>query len=215
MHCSLPEVKEDNPLGMGIYYTRSKILKTKIKTAFTEFGQIVYLAGNDAIKFYSAVKLYDNYSKLKRQYIMTRILPDHDLISNENHLTFRDMNTVQLGCYSPVLGESRQNTTLLPITCGPRRKAYLVNPTGFISLNGDQINIIPHGSGNRINPFDDLDYNEDTHVITLKFGSTISNYDSVEHIMNGYNTSNSIRNENFHNLYSIRHTLQPRYEFKL
>jgi hypothetical protein len=162
IHGSAPEFTHDNELGFGLYFDKSKTLKTHSKSLDTPFGTFYYLTDKYAESYYKKFQFIEEFAKMKRVIAAKKIFGNFIEISNETHQKLNNMNEILLGCNYFQKGDSK----LVPLTLRGDLPAYLVR--GLPSLNSEMIemlgfenrakklglydrlsnaNIFPHGAG--------------------------------------------------------------------
>jgi len=161
IHSSADELKGDSKLGFGLYHDESKLLYEMEERADTPYGEMHYLTGDDARRYFERYRYAESFSRKKRKLIAEALFGDYVEISDERHQGLVNMNEIVLGCHY-----LRGSDGLFPLTLRGDLPAYIVrgNPNlspEIIELLGfekramtlgvyDRLlnaNIIPHGGG--------------------------------------------------------------------
>jgi hypothetical protein len=161
IHCSADELKGDNSRGFGLYYDESRSLHGMSEGLETPYGEIRYITGYNARKYYLQYCYAEFFSRQKRKLIADILFEDYREISDETHQGLINMNEIVLGCH-----HMRQSETLFPLTLRGDLPAYLVRGKPSLSPEAvetlgferrarqlgiyDQLlcaNVIPHGGG--------------------------------------------------------------------
>ncbi|NHJ01662.1 MAG: hypothetical protein EAX86_05935 [Candidatus Heimdallarchaeota archaeon] len=163
-HSSPSELKGDsNPKELGLYYHASSNLREMCQTLETPFGEIHYLIGEDAKKYYDFYKWAERIGEKKRE-LAGKLLfgNDYEVISNTPHQGLTHLNEVALGTYVFTNNEEK----LYPLTLRADIPCYILK--GISNFNDDaqmtlnfkermdkynlhnrisNANILPHGGG--------------------------------------------------------------------
>ncbi|MHA1976682.1 MAG: hypothetical protein ACW98F_01110 [Candidatus Hodarchaeales archaeon] len=164
-HSSPSELKTDeNPKGMGLYYHESEALQHFCETMETPFGDIHYLVGENARRYFEFFEWADMIGAKRRILAAEMIFgKEFDLISNICHQGMINLNEVVLGAYS--FSES-QKGDFFPVTLRSDLPCYLMK--GIPNFSEEAVetlnfkermekfglekrikgaNILPHGGG--------------------------------------------------------------------
>ena len=101
-HSSPSELQtDDNPKAMGLYYHKSEALQYFSETMETPFGDIHYLVGDNARRYYDFFE-WANTIGAKRRILAAEMIfgKDFDVISNICHQGMKNINEVVLGAYT-------------------------------------------------------------------------------------------------------------------
>ena len=162
-HSSPSELKSDeNPKNLGFYYSTSETLQHFSETLETPFGDIHYLLGNNARRFFEFFQWADGIGKKRRHLAAKMIFEDFEVITDTTHQGLKHMNEVMLGAHVFSNGED----ILFPLTLRADLPCYLLkgipnfseesienlNFTDRMNRYGleDRLhnaNILPHGGG--------------------------------------------------------------------
>jgi hypothetical protein len=160
IHSGAPEVKGENPSGMGLYYHRSKIIQERCKEIKTPYQNIYYLEGDDAKEYFEYFQFARNFSAKRRFYAAEKLFEDHTIISSTMHQTMPNMNEILLGTHDV------SNSEHFPVTLRADRPAFIMKPKSNLSDKAIEFldfsdraaelglldrlkkaNILPHGGG--------------------------------------------------------------------
>ncbi len=164
-HSSPSELRtDDNPKRMGLYYHESEALQYFAETMETPFGDIHYLVGSNATRYYDFFKWADTIGAKRRILAAEMIFgKGFDVISNTCHQGMMNLNEVVLGAYT--FKNSSQNQ-FFPITLRADLPCYLMK--GISNFSDEAVetlnfkermekfgleeriknaNILPHGGG--------------------------------------------------------------------
>lgn len=171
LHSGTPELKGDNPYGLGLYWDGSEALAARATDIDTPFGPLHILVDEDAQEFYEFSRRAEDFAKKRRRLAAEALFGEFELISNATHQGMTDLNTIYLGCHDS-LDEDAQ---YLPIMIRSDLPGYLFE--GAANLSDDAIsrlgfteraertgalkalrhaNIIPHGAGYALPHFRDV-----------------------------------------------------------
>ncbi len=162
-HSSPSELKSDeNPKNFGLYYPMSETLQHFSETLETPFGDIHYLVGNNARRYFDFFNWADSIG-VKRRYLAAKmIFDDFKVIIDKTHQGMNHINEVMLGAH--VFSNGANN--LFPLTLRPDLPCYLLK--GIPNFSDESIetlnfadrmnkyglehrlhnaNILPHGGG--------------------------------------------------------------------
>ncbi|MHA2224670.1 MAG: hypothetical protein ACXAC8_05675 [Candidatus Hodarchaeales archaeon] len=163
-HSSPSELRSDNnPREMGFYHHMSENLQQMAETLETPFGNIHYVVGNEAYKFYEFF-LWADMIGAERRELAGKLLfgDDFRVITNKTHQGMVHMNEIALGTHV----FNNPDHQLFPLTLRSDLPCYLLK--GFPSFNEDAMemlnftdrakkfgledrlsnaNILPHGGG--------------------------------------------------------------------
>ncbi|MHA1333731.1 MAG: hypothetical protein ACTSPL_06660, partial [Candidatus Odinarchaeia archaeon] len=163
IHSSAPELKGENPAGLGLYYDKSQRLKEMMKVIDTPFGQCRILLDNDAKEYLEFCKYSEEFSKQRRRIAAEKIFGDYIEIANRTHQGLINYNEIILGAHYI---ENSSSSNLYPIALRADLPAYLVE--GVPNLSDEIIdslgfgkraetlgvyhrlknaNLLPHGGG--------------------------------------------------------------------
>ncbi len=211
LHCSLPEVKNDNPLGFGLYYYQSEELKKISNELNTPYGKIIFIKPEKNNFFISKIKQYTEISRLKRELFISNIFDKYEIISNETHFGFENLNMILMGAFSI------KRNTVVPLMVAPLKDAFLVSPQNQISLfEGKNYYLVPHGTGHNLKNFGKIDYDHSSNFFycTTRKGHLFITNDIKE-------ISNDFQNFNYKNIikdpnnFRIIKKISPVLEFKI
>ena len=160
IHSGAPEVKGENPKGMGLYYHKSKTIMEMCKKIKTPYQNIYYLEGDDAKKYYEFFQFARQFSENRRFYAAEKLFDDHTIISSTMHQTMPNMNEILLGTHDVT------NADYFPVTLRADRPAFIMKPKPNLSDRAIEFldfknraeelglldrlknaNILPHGGG--------------------------------------------------------------------
>ncbi|MHA2389634.1 MAG: hypothetical protein ACXACW_13020 [Candidatus Hodarchaeales archaeon] len=164
-HSSPSELRsDDNPKSIGLYYHESEALQYFSETMETPFGDIHYLVGNNAQKYYDFFNWADTIGAKRRILAAETIFgKGFDVISNTCHQGMKTLNEVVLGAYT--FNNSLQEQ-FFPITLRADLPCYLMK--GIPNFSDEAVeglnfkermekynleeriknaNILPHGGG--------------------------------------------------------------------
>ncbi len=131
IHSSAPELKGENPLGMGLYYNKSSTLQQTMKTIKTRFGEAKILIDEDAEEYYNFYKFAERFSEKKRILAAKEIFGDFKFISSKTHQGLLNFNEIVLGCHFI----TSKGGPLYPLVLRPDLPAYLVEGKPCFSKN--------------------------------------------------------------------------------
>ncbi len=162
IHSSAPELKGENPIGMGLYYNKSSTLQRIMKIVKTRFGDAKILLDEDAEEYYKFYKFAERFSEEKRILAAKEIFGDFKFISSKTHQGLLNFNEAVLGCHFI----TSKGGSLYPLALRPDLPAYLVKGRKSFSKNMLEIlgfykraedlgvlkrllsfNCLPHGGG--------------------------------------------------------------------
>ena len=162
-HSSPSELKtDDNPKNLGFYYSKSETLQHFSETLETPFGDIHYLVGNNAKRYYEFFQWADSIGVKRRSLAAKMIFDDFNVIADTTHQGMNHLNEVMLGAHV----FSNEGKNLFPLTLRADLPCYLLkgipnfSDESIETLNfADRIrkygledrvhnaNILPHGGG--------------------------------------------------------------------
>ncbi|AZR74055.1 hypothetical protein BBF96_12010 [Anoxybacter fermentans] len=161
IHGAGDEFRGDNNGQFGLYIDKSKILKSKVHTLKTPFGDINYLIGEDAIEYFKFYQNVEKFARQRRIHVAHHLFDNFLLITDQTHQGLVGLNEIILGCHKFVDEE-----TLFPLMLRADRPGYLIK--GKFNLTEKQLenlefkarakeldiyhrllraNILPHGGG--------------------------------------------------------------------
>jgi hypothetical protein len=163
-HSSPSELKsDDNPKNLGLYYPMSKALQHFSETLETPFGDIHYLEGNNANRYFDFFNWAESIG-VKRRYLAAKTMfEDFKVITDTTHQGMNHLNEVMLGAH--VFSDSKERN-LFPLTLRSDLPCYLLK--GIPNFSDESIeslnftdrmhkyglehrllnaNILPHGGG--------------------------------------------------------------------
>lgn len=170
IHGSCPELRAENPKGVGLYYNDSKTLDAMATKLQTPFGPVRYIVDADARDYMAFCRYADDFSKRKRRKVASLLFGSYKEISNTTHQGLANMNSILLGAQDTMDPDASMN--LFPIALRGDLPAYLME--GMPNLTAEIIeamgftkraealglgsrlrnaNIMPHGGGYK---FDDI-----------------------------------------------------------
>ncbi len=160
IHGAAPELKGENPKGVGLYYHKSPSLEQMAKKVETPFGTCRVLVDDDAKEYLEFFRFAERFSKERRRLAAKEIFGSFQEISNEIHQGLINYNEAILGCHSFKEG------VIYPIALRGDLPAYLVagkpnfseevvEGLGFLRRAEklgilerlENANIMPHGGG--------------------------------------------------------------------
>ena len=166
VHGGEGEVKKPSRLGWGLDFQQSHLLRERMQTVETPFGPTRVLTGQVASDYYAEFLRARAYSQQKRRVIAEELFPGCQVMSNELHHGYQNINTAVIGAYG--FGDDLQ--TIYPITLRSDLPAYLVR--GMPNVRADllsnsvpdalrtrvgEANLLPHGGGYAFPEVADLD----------------------------------------------------------
>jgi hypothetical protein len=164
VHSSPAELKsDDNNKNLGLYYHKSENLRFFSETLETPFGDVHYLVGANALKYYEFYQWAKEFGRKRRQLAGELLFGDNcEVITDKTHQGMLHLNEVALGCH--VFNDSENE--LFPLTLRSDLPCYLMKgfpnftEEAMETLNfkarsnefglGDRLknaNILPHGGG--------------------------------------------------------------------
>ncbi len=165
VHSSPAELKgDDNNKNLGLYYHKSENLQFFSETLETAFGDIHYLVGASALRYYEFYRWAKQFGKKRRHLAAELLFGDSfkETITDKTHQGMTHFNEVALGChvFKDTEGE------LFPLTLRSDLPCYLMS--GFPNFTDEAMetlnfksrcdefglenrlknaNILPHGGG--------------------------------------------------------------------
>ena len=161
IHSSADELKGDSKLGFGLYHDESSQLSEMEERVHTPFGEMHYLTGSDARRYFERCQYAESFAKKKRKLIAEALFGEYAEISDEMHQGLVNMNEIVLGCH-----HVKDSDGLFPLTLRGDLPAYLVRGNPNLSLEAIEMlgfekrarmlgvydrlfyaDIVPHGGG--------------------------------------------------------------------
>jgi hypothetical protein len=161
-HSSPTELKaDDNPKNLGLYYSESEALQHLAETLETPFGDIHYLIGSSAKRYFDFYKWADSIGAKRRNLAAKMIFENFEVITDTTHQGMIHLNEVVLGAH---VFPNEEN--LFPLTLRADLPCYLLK--GISNFSDESIetlnfadrmnqyglenrlhnaNILPHGGG--------------------------------------------------------------------
>jgi hypothetical protein len=150
VHSSADELKGDIKCGFGLYFDESRRLHDMSEVINTPYGEIRFLTGYDAKKYYFQYRYAEFFSRKKRKLVADILFEGYSEISNETHQGLINMNEIVLGCHF-----MKNPQTLFPLMLRGDLPAYLVR--GNPSLSPEAIEMLGfENRANRLGIFDSL-----------------------------------------------------------
>lgn len=156
VHGGEGEVKKPSRLGWGLDFQQSQPLRERMQIVETPFGPTRVLTGQVATDYYTEYLRARAYGQQKRRVIAEELFPGCQVVSNELHHGYHDINTAVIGAY----GFGSDLDTIYPITLRSDLPTYLVRgiPNVHPDLVPDTVppllrervigaNLLPHGGG--------------------------------------------------------------------
>ncbi len=156
VHGGEGEVKKPSRLGWGLDFQQSQPLRERMQVIETRFGPTRVLTGQVAADYYAEYLRARAYGQQKRRVIAEDLFPGCQVISNELHHGYQNINTAVIGAY----GFGSDLDTIYPITLRSDLPTYLVRgiPNVHPDLVPDTVppllrervigaNLLPHGGG--------------------------------------------------------------------
>lgn len=154
--------KSPNAYGPGLYLERSPELQSWAKTVETPWGNISFLRGEYALRYYDFYRLGERKAKEQRLNYAKQLFSDKIFVfGNYTHQGLWSMNEQLLGCF-----KHNARDESFPVALNPNTSAYLVKGLhnlrpAVIAENGwmdnatkhtvqrrlETANIVPHGGG--------------------------------------------------------------------
>lgn len=174
LHGSSGEFRGDRGSDFGVYYDKSKKLRSMAREIDTPFGNYLILTGKDARDYYERYLYVENFAKEKRRLGAKLLFDEFMEISNETHQGLISMNEITLGCHY-----IRDETTLFPVALRPDLPAYLVR--GIPNYTPEMIDVL--GFENRAKKFGVYDYLLNSNIVPHGGGYVLPDILSVNKVI--------------------------------
>ena len=138
VHCSAPEFKTDNALGMGLSRVESKRLASVVEVLKTPLGELRYLSGKAAAEFRRVSEVAASFAEAKRRRILEEVFGVADVVRGALHQGYDGDARVLLGA------QRVEDEGPYLFLLGPYDASYLVEPC---TRKSDTF--VPHGGGYR------------------------------------------------------------------
>ena len=133
IHGSVPELRDANEKGPGLYYDSSKTLYDMCKKLNTPFGEVLYLDGNNAKEYLNYFEFAKRFAAKKRIEAAKLLFGEFEVISNPMHQGLLNYGEVLLGAQH-ITEDTRK---LFPVALRSDLPAFLVS--ALPNLTDEQI----------------------------------------------------------------------------